>query len=179
MSYRVVAILLFATPLFAQFRTNVVEKVPAGIKVREFIRQDYLGGRLSAAGWARMKPLTTWSENPDWKDFRVIARYELMGAAESVRNAKAVVHYQVLGRFVDGIGFEPIGSSEDIEFRLKQIDGEWKIDSTDDDRFEPRVSRQSALQWLQAQLPKAKSPAEKLSIEQALKEIQKPQPPVR
>ena len=179
MLYRITIFLLFASPLFAQFRTSMPERRPAQITVREFIRQDYLGARLDAATWAKLKPLTNWKDNPKWKEFRIVDRYEVVGNGESGHNAKSIVQYQVLGYFQEGIGYDELNSSQDVEFRLKEIDGEWKIDSTDDDRFEPHISRQRAIQWLQAELPNAKNVEDKASIEQALRHLQKPSASMR
>ena len=131
-----------------------------------------MGARLSPDGWTRIKPLTTWKDNPAWRSFRVVARYEQTSVTTGFHTARVGVKYMSLGRFELGAGYAPADESEEAEFRLKEMDGEWRIDETDPDVLEPQVSKQAAIQWLQAKQKTATDSAEKISIETALKALQ-------
>lgn len=169
-------LLLCASACLAQFRSSGLPKnEQVQNVVREFCRQDFLGARLSAGGWSRIKPLVTWKDNPAWKTFHVVARYEQTGVSTGFRSARVAVKYIVLGRFELGAGYTSTPESEDAEFRLKD-DGGWQIDTTDPEAFEPHISKQVAVQWLQAQQKTTTDPGEKISIDTALKALA-PSPP--
>src|SRR5512146_2184338 len=95
---------LVSTLCPAQFRPlGAIPKSSAPqIVVREFCRLDYVGSRLAPETFARMKPLTTWKENPEWRALTVVSRYDMGDAAESFHSARVSVHYQVLGQFEPG-----------------------------------------------------------------------------
>lgn len=166
-----VALFLCACGAFAQLRLPGPKNEQVQTAVREFCRQDYLGGRLTADGWSRIKPLTTWKSNPAWKSFRVVSRYEQASVTTTFRSGRVDVKYLVIGRFDLGVGYAPDGEWHAAEFRLKEVDGEWRIDETDPESLEPEVSRQAALQWLQARQKAATDAGEKVSIDTALKAL--------
>jgi hypothetical protein len=163
----------------AQFRPlETIPRSGAGAPrnvVREFCRLDYVGSRLAPETWSRMKELTTWKGNPDWRSLTVVSRYDMGDASESFRSARISVHYQVLGRFDPGIGFTPEPASQDVEFRLKEIDGQWRIDSTDPPAT-PHVSKPRLVQWLQTALPKEKDAANRAVMQNALQQLQEKTP---
>ncbi len=168
-----VTLLLYASASLAQLRASGLPKnEQVQIAVREFCRQDFVGARLSPEGWSRVKPLTTWKDNPAWKTFHVVSRYEQTSLSAGLHSARVGVKYMVLGRFELGAGYSPAPESEDVEFRLKEVDDEWRIDETTPDMLEPHISRQSALQWLQQKQKTVTDPGEKVSIEVALKALQ-------
>jgi hypothetical protein len=156
----------------AQYRTGLPKPEPALNTVREFCRQDFGGGRLTPEGWAHMKQLTTWKDNPQWREFRIVSRYEQTAASTSFHNARVDMQYQVLGSFHMGIGYTAIGTSENVEFKLRETDGEWRIEETDPEQFAPHISKQRAVLWLQDKLKTATDAADKISIEATLKELQ-------
>lgn len=164
------ALLLCACASVAQLRQSSRNEQVQTV-VREFCRQDFLGARLSPTGWDRVKQLTTWKDNPVWKSFRVITRYEQTTINAGFHSARVGVKYMVMGRFDLGTSYTPMNESQDVEFRVKEIDGDWRIDETDPDVLEPEVSKQAALQWLQAKQKSSTDPAEKISIETALKAL--------
>ena len=167
------SLLAYSSLCFAQYRTGVAKPAPALNTVREFCRQDFLGGRLTPEGWARMQPLTNWKDNPAWRGvFRIVSRYEQTDEVNGYRSARILVRYQLLGTFEMGIGFTPLAASESFEFKLRESDGEWKIESTDPERFDPHVSRPRAIQWLQDKLKTTTDKGEKISIESALNALQ-------
>src|SRR5512146_409465 len=166
-----VATVLVSCLSAAQFRPlETIPRSGAGAPrnvVREFCRLDYVGSRLAPETWSRMKPLTTWKANPDWRSLTVVSRYDMGDASESFHSARISVHYQVLGRFEPGIGFTPEPAAQDVEFRLKETDGEWRIDSTEPP-VTPHVSKARLVQWLQAALPKERDAANRAVMETAL-----------
>ena len=165
-------LLLYSSVALAQYRTGAPKPEPAQNAVREFCRLDFLGGRLSPEGWARMKPLTNWKDNPAWREFRIVARYEQTGETDGYHSARITVQYQVLGKFELGIGYTAMGGSENVEFRMKESDAQWRIESTDPELFDPSVSKARAIQWLQDKRKSVTDPGDKISIEMALTQLQ-------
>ena len=139
--------------------------------VREFCRQDFLGARLSPEGWNRIKLLTTWKDSPAWRSFHVVVRYDQTTLTAGLRSARVAVKYMTLGRFELGAGYEADSQTQEVEFRLKETEGEWRIDDTDPESLEPQISKQAAIQWLQARQKTATDAGEKVSIETALKAL--------
>ena len=144
---------------------------PADNTVREFCRQDFLGSRLSAVGWNRIKQLVAWKDNPVWKSFRIVSRYEQTAGSKGFHSAHVTVQYQVLGGFELGMGYAPMAQSQNVDFTLKETDGEWRIESTDPEVLEPHISRQVAVQWLQDKLKTVTDRGDKSSIENALQQL--------
>jgi hypothetical protein len=176
MSSRRIALLglvLFAFPSFAQLRPSGLPKTEqVQNTVREFCRQDFLGARLSGDGWNRVKRLTTWKDNPAWRTFHVISRYDQTSVSTGFHSARVGVKYIVLGRFELGAGYSSLNESENAEFKLRETEEEWRIDDTDPELLEPQISRQTALQWLQEKQKTVTDAGEKASIETALKALQ-------
>ncbi|MGH9524053.1 MAG: hypothetical protein ACRD3E_16140 [Terriglobales bacterium] len=170
--FPIILVLLFCSGLsFAQIRDVLPKPAEVTAVVRDFCRLDYAGSRLSESGWARMKPLTSWTENPAWRSFRVVSRYDQTNTAAGARSARITVRYLPVGTFEMGIGFTPESGSYDAEFTVKQVDEEWRIDATSPDPLMPQVSKLAAVQWLQGKLKTVTDPADKISIETALKQL--------
>lgn len=166
------AILLCSGFCTAQIRDILPKPAQASAVVRDFCRLDYVGSRLSAEGWARMKSLTTWTDNPAVRRFRIVSRYDQTNTSAGVHSARITVRYLPVGTFELGIGFSPGAEPDDVEFTVKEVDDEWRIDMTDPDPLEPQISKSAAVQWLQAKLKTVTDPGEKVSIETALKQLQ-------
>jgi len=167
-----VSLLLCPVLAFGQIHNPFPNRAEASQLVREFCRLDYLGGRLSATGWARMKPLTTWTDNPVSRAFRVVSRFDVTDNSGSVRSASITVRYLPLGTFELGIGYSPSTDSDEVVFNVKSVDDQWRIDATDPEPLIPQISKPVAVQWLEAKLKTVTDPAEKISIETALKQLQ-------
>lgn len=171
-----VSFVLIASASFAQFRSSGLPKnEQVQNVVREFCRQDFMGARLSDAGWNRVKQLVTWKDNSAWRSFHVVARYDQTDVSTGLRGGRVDVKYMVLGRFELGAGYTAAPETETAEFRLKDIDGDWRIDDTDPDLLEPHISKQAAIQWLQEKQKSVTDRGEKVSIETALKTLAPPQ----
>jgi hypothetical protein len=168
----IIFVILTSIVCSAQLRNPFPKPEAAQNVVREFCRLDYQGARLSPEGWARVKPLTTWSDNPAWRYFEVISRYDQLDDNTSLHSARVTVRYLRLGSFEMGVGFTPARDTQDVQFSVKEIDQGWRIDTTDPDPLQPQVSKSVAVQWLQAKLKTSTDPGEKASIESALKQLQ-------
>ncbi len=161
-------ILLTSTASIAQFPIHgVPQRIASRNAVSNYCRMDYEGSRLRKDSWARMKSLTTWKDNPDWQGFTVVSHYDLVVADDGLRSATVVVKYVVLGRFERGLGYAAEPGTEEVTFRLKDVDGDWKIDDVDP-IITPHISKARALAWLKTSLAAEKDAANKIALEKAL-----------
>ena len=161
-------ILLTSTASIAQFPIHgVPQRIASRNVVSNYCRMDYEGSRLLKDSWARMKPLTTWKDNPDWQGFTVVSQYELVDASDGLRSAIVVVKYFVLGRFEGGLGYAAEPGTEEVTFRLKDVDGDWKIDDVDP-IITPHISKARAVAWLKTSLAAEKDAANKIALQKAL-----------
>ena len=161
-------ILLTCACSLAQFPVRgAASREPSRTVVNTYCRMDYEGSRLLKESWPRMKPLTTWKENPDWKGFTVVSQYDILDASEGLRAATVSVKYAVLGRFELGLGYTAEPGREEVSFRLKDVDGAWKIDDLDP-AINPHVSKARAIAWLKSALAAEKDAGNKIALETAL-----------
>jgi hypothetical protein len=169
---RLSLILLFLTciPAFGQFRGVLHRDEQARAIVSSYCRMDYEGFRLLKDSWPRMKALTTWKENPDWQGFTVVSQYEVVDANEGLRAATVRVQYAVMGRFQAGLGYTAEPGSEEVSFRLKDMDSAWKIEDLDP-TINPHVSMPRAIAWLKTALAAEKDAANRIALQKALKDL--------
>ncbi|MGA2000641.1 MAG: hypothetical protein ABSG52_11655 [Terriglobales bacterium] len=165
-------ILLFLTciPAFGQFRAALHRDEQARAIVSSYCRMDYEGFRLLKDSWPRMKVLTTWKDNPDWQGFTVVSQYELLDASEGIRASTVSVKYAVLGRFELGLGYTAEPGSEEVSFRLKDVDSAWKIEDLEP-TINPHVSKPRAIAWLKTALAAEKDAANRIALQKALKDL--------
>jgi len=138
--------------------------------VGSYCRLDYEGARLSKESWPRLKPLTTWKDNPDWQGFTIVSQYDVLASDESLRGATVRVRYSVLGRFESGLGYTAERGNEVVSFRLKDVDGDWKIEDLDL-AINPHISKASAVTWLKITLAAEKDAANRIALQNALKTL--------
>lgn len=170
---RLLAFLLLASCFAAGQSVNLPgrhPRQPARSIVGSYCRLDYVGSRLSKEAWDRVKPLTTWRDNPDWRGFTVVSQYDITSANEGIRSSNVDVDYTVLGRFERGIGYSAERAKDSVAFRLKDNDGSWRIEEIDPP-INPHVSKPAAILWLKSALAGEKDAAEKIALEEALKEL--------
>ena len=169
---RLSLILLFLTciPAIGQFRGLVHHDEQARAIVNSYCRMDYGGFRLLKDSWPRMKALTTWKENPDWQGFTVVSQYDVVDSNEGLRAATVRVQYAVLGRFQAGLGYAAEPGSEEVTFRLKDVDSAWKIEDLDP-TINPHVSKPRAIAWLKTALAAEKDAANRIALQKALKDL--------
>jgi hypothetical protein len=161
---------LTCTSAFGQFRAAVHRDEQARGIVSSYCRMDYEGFRLLKDSWPRMKALTTWNDNPEWQGFTVVSQYELLDASEGSRAATVSVKYIVLGRFEAGLGYTAEPGSEEVSFRLKDVDSSWKIEDLGP-TINPHVSKPRAIAWLKTALAAEKDAANRIALQRALKDL--------
>lgn len=164
--------LLFLTciPAFGQFRAPFHRDQQARAIVSSYCRMDYEGFRLLKDSWPRIKALTTWKNNPDWQGFTVVSQYEVVDSNEGLRAATVRVQYAVMGRFQAGLGYTAEPGSEEVSFRLKDVDSAWKIEDLDP-TINPHVSKPRAIAWLKTALAAEKDAANRIALQKALQDL--------
>jgi len=165
-----IVLFLSCIPAFGQIRAALHRDEQARAIVSSYCRMDYEGFRLLKDSWPRMKALTTWKDNPDWQGFTVVSQYELLDASEGIRAATVSVKYTVLGRFEAGLGYTAEPGSEEVSFRLKDVDSAWKIEDLDP-TINPHVSKPRAIAWLKTALAAERDIANRIAIQNALKSL--------
>lgn len=141
-------------------------------RVSQYCRLDYLGARLTGPDWTKLKPVVSWSANPEFPLINVVSRYDVDSNVQSDHGKWFVtVHYHLLGRFNVGEGYskEVAGTVEDVGFAVDDLNGELKV--VDINPNYPHPSRATMLQWLQAEEAKTADPKVKVIYEQSIKEL--------
>ena len=163
---------LFLTciPAFGQLRLALHRDEQARAIVSSYCRMDYEGLRLLKNSWPRMKSLTTWKDNPDWKGFTIVSQYEVSAANVGFRTTTVSVQFAVLGRFESGFGYTAEPGSEEVSFRLKEVDSDWKIEDLNP-AINPHVSKPRAIAWLKTALAAEKDVANRIALQKALKDL--------
>ncbi len=71
-----------ATAAFAQF--GIPTQLPKQTgeaevrnRVGQYCRLDYLGARLNDQDWQKLKPIVSWTSNPDYPLIDVVSRYDV------------------------------------------------------------------------------------------------------
>jgi hypothetical protein len=165
-----ILLLLTSISAFGQLRLALHRDEQARAIVSSYCRMDYEGFRLLKDSWPRMKSLTTWKDNPDWKGFTVVSQYDLSAANVGLRATTVSVQYAVLGRFESGFGYTSEPGSEAVSFRLKDVDSAWKIEDLDPS-INPHVSKPRAIAWLKTALAAEKDAVHRIAIQNALKSL--------
>ena len=147
--------ILVSASAFAQF--GIPTQLPRGTtdadirnKVAQYCRLDYMGARLSDQEWPKLKPVVTWTSNPDFPLIDVVSRYDVSTSVGSEHGKwTAVVTYHMLGQFTLGQGYstELAGNDKQVDFTVQEINGELKV--IDINPNYPRPSRAVMLKWLQ------------------------------
>src|SRR5579884_4278942 len=119
-------------------------------KVGQYCRLDYLGARLGEQDWQKLKPLVTWSTNPDFPLIDVVSRYDIgSNVTQAHGKWQVTVTYHLLGRFNIGQGYstETAGGDKEVEFTVQDINGELKV--VDVNPNFPHPSKAAMLKWLE------------------------------
>lgn len=140
--------------------------------IGEWCRQDYLGARLLPDGWERLKPLSTFRQNPDFHSIVIVSRYQVPPREESSWDVD--VTYWILGRYDRGLGYTPANNTEVVTFKTKDIDGDIVINEIDPGA--PHVSKRAAIDWMKRQLEAADtSDVDKVYLRRALTTLETPE----
>ncbi len=173
-----VSLLVVLLPIsrsFAQIRLNPGDRAVLLARYRSIVanycRQDYDGARLSPEKWARIQPLTTWRENPEFQAFSVITRYQVLPDVESAGSRYIVsVQYDIAGRYDMHEGYLPDPGQVTIQYELEEIGGAIRISNREPLR--PFVGGPRFLQWIQAKLNDEKDPASRAILEASMRRFQ-------
>ena len=74
--------------------------------VSAYCRLDFRGARLTPEGWARIRNLSTFRENPDFN--ASLHRLAIPAHRNSYPSNESNVAYVVIGRYDDGAGYVPM-----------------------------------------------------------------------
>lgn len=151
-----VFILLSVGSAFAQFgiptqAPKVTNEADVRNRVGQYCRLDYQGARLSDQDWQKLKPVVSWSSNPEFPLIDVVSRYDIgTNVAETHGKWHVTVTYHMLGRFNLGQGYstEVVGSDKEVEFTVQEVNGELRV--TDVEPNFPHPSKASMLKWLES-----------------------------
>lgn len=172
------AVALVAIPgsSFAQFRVTPGERearVAENLrKVGTYCRLDFDGARIFPDRWARMQPLTTWRENPDFAGFSVVSRYQILPEVKTERGRRSVVlvQYEITGRYNLHEGYVPDPGSIIARFEIDDAAPAGKINDIDPQR--PFVGHQRFQEWIEAKLESEKEPAIRALLEASIRRFQ-------
>jgi hypothetical protein len=145
----------------AEYRSNV----------SNYCRLDYDGARLSPEGWARLQPLTSWRQNPDYKRFVVVTRYQILPDMRYEHGRYIFdVQYDASGEYDLAGGYFPGAMSLTVQVEVSELSGDIRVVETSEGR--PFVGRPRFLQWLQAKLNTETDPAAKATFQTSLQRLQ-------
>jgi len=141
--------------------------------ISKYCRLDYEGARLDAASWPKIEPLVWWKSNPDYTRIDVISLYAVDTEPSSSHGRYTVtVQYQLLGSydFTAGYSRQAPGSVEDVNYIVRETNGEWRI--SDADNYFPHPSRPAMLKWLSDKIGTAQDEIAKTLYQDALHKLQ-------
>ena len=183
MSLSLLIILLLGSACFLPAQSTMplplghVEQDTKSADVRELVskycRLDYEGARLDNQGWAKIQPLVSWRNNPEYAEIDVISRYTVDTDPPSNHGKYTVtVHYHLLGSYNLGAGYarEAPGSVQTAEYTVTNTNGDLRI--TDSENSLPHPSRATMLKWLNDKLKETQDEQAKTRYQDALRQLQ-------
>ena len=136
-----------------------------------YCRMDFMGSRLSPAGWDQIKQFTLMRGNPDFNTVFIVSRYQIV--PQQTPSYDMTVNYFIIGRYEEGVGYSPLQGTRSASFETQDTGKDVLIKRVDP--ASPFVSRQAAIAWLQRKLAaKETSEGERNVIESALKALTPP-----
>ncbi len=139
--------------------------------VANYCRLDYDGARLTAQGWPRIQPITSWRENPEFKRVAVVTRYQILPDMRSDHGRLSFdVEYDVSGEFDFSSGYFPDPNRIVVHIELSDSNGDARVTDTSEQR--PFVGQPRFLQWLQARLAAESDPVAKATLQASLLRFQ-------
>jgi hypothetical protein len=122
-----------------------------------YCRADFDGARLLTDGFEKMRPYVSYRTNPEFDSFIVVSRFEIPLPEQPGDVVSAI--YKVVGNWDKHGGWAPENSSDAVQFRIIEREGELMINEIEPGQ--PRVSVRTALAYLKRQLPSASSDVER------------------
>jgi hypothetical protein len=139
--------------------------------VGNYCRFDYDGARLSPTGWDRIKALTTWRENPDFKRIVVVNRYEILPDTTNARgHVVYTIQYDVSGEYDLVGGYFPGPATNTVQIEVGDFNGDARV--LDLAQQHPFVGRFRFQQWLQQKIAAETDPGVKSVLESSLQRFQ-------
>jgi len=178
-----IVLVLVATFASAQFKINPGERSDRNAEYRQtaanYCRLDFDGARITPEGWNRIQPLTTTRDNPEFKRFLVVNRYQILPDMRHEHGRYIFdVQYDVVGEYDLSGGYFGDPTVVIVQVEVTDSNGEVHIAQTSDAR--PFVGRARFQQWLQSKLNTETDPATKTMFQSSLDRFQnqtkKPQP---
>jgi hypothetical protein len=173
--FTTVVLVLIATFASAQFRINPGERSNRNAEYRQaaanYCRLDYDGARITPDGWNRIRPLTTSRENPDFKRFVVVNRYQILPDMRYDHGRYIFqVQYDTTGEYDLAGGYFPAPETFTVQVEVSDNNGEIKVAQVSDSR--PFVGRMRFQQWLQSRLNTESDPTSKGIAQSSLQRFQ-------
>ena len=167
--FTAVVLVVLATCASAQFRINPGERSNRNAEYRQaaanYCRLDYDGARVNPDGWSRLQPLTTSRENPEFKRFVVVNRYQILPEMRYDHGRYIFdVQYDTSGEYDLAGGYFPDPQVINVQVEVSDTNGDIKVAQLSDTR--PFVGRMRFQQWLQTRLNAESDPTNK-GIEQS------------
>ena len=157
-----------------KIRTRSITELQADERslVSQWCRLDFEGARLSPDGWKKFDPLTNLKANPDFSAIYVVSRYQFLSPDRVSMDASAT--FNVIGKYEIGIGYTPQSDTRYVNFHFSDKEGDLQI--VDIDPAQPSVSKPAMIAWLKSQIEATKSAADKITLQNALNQLQPPPP---
>ncbi len=170
-----VALVLVATFASAQFKINPGERSDRNAEYRQaaasYCRLDFDGARITADGWNRIQPLTTTRENPEFKRFLVVNRYQILPEMRHDHGRYIFdVQYDIVGEYDLAGGYFPDPINLIVQVEVSDSNGEIRVAETSDLR--PFVGRARFQQWLQTKLTAETDAAAKTMLQSSIERFQ-------
>lgn len=167
--------LVSLAPAQSGLRINPGERSNRNAEYRQavfnYCRLDYDGARLTAQGWPRIQPITSWRENPEFKRIAVVTRYLILADMHSDHGRYGFdVQYDISGEYDLAGGYFPDRNRVIVHIDVGESNGDIRVMDTSDLR--PFVGQARFVQWLQAQLASATDPVAKATMEASLRRYQ-------
>src|SRR5581483_4037049 len=139
--------------------------------VGNYCRLDYDGARLSPTGWDRIKGLTIWRENPDFKRIVIVNRYEVLPDTSNARgHVVYTIQYDVSGEYDLVGGYFPGPTTSTVQIEVGDSNGDARI--LDLAEQHPFVGRFRFQQWLQQKINAETDPGTKAVLQSSLQRFQ-------
>ncbi len=136
-----------------------------------YCRLDYDGARLTAQGWPRIQPITSWRDNPEFKRIAVVTRYQILPDMRSEHGRYGFdVQYDIIGEYDFSGGYFPDPNRVTVHIEVGDSNGDIRVMETSEPR--PFVGQPRFLQWLQAKLAAETDPVNKATLAASLRRFQ-------
>ncbi len=166
-------VLLLAGFAYAQANVRIVpgarSNKEAEIRqtVANYCRLDFDGARVLPNGWDRIKPLTSWRENPEYKRVAVVSRYELQPDMTYDHGRYIfTVQYDVTGEFDSIGGYLP--NPDRIIATIEATDNNGDIRVVDVSQPHPFIGWMRFRQYLQSRAASETDPTSKASLQSSI-----------